>query len=249
MSRQGSHDGGRAYAEVSRPPKGGRPPIGDKAMTATERSRRRRAKPRPIKSSDEIFQALVAQRNLFSAFDRALATQITNALVDGDLAEAVRALQYLPPVIRADVTTPVPSAVEAREKLWQLVLNAKEADEVEEASEVERLRLEVAELRRRLGGPAPDQAAKAKHVLHSPEGDTKVIDPPTSAILPPSENSHLPQNARPAPGRYDAPKPVPPVIDVKPEPVPRPTVPDEWDRSANGQAWREWFDREGHLFY
>jgi hypothetical protein len=118
--------------------KTGRPRINpDRPMSATERSRRRRAKPRPIKSSDEIFDALVAQRNLTSAFDRALATQITNSLVDGDLAEAVRALQHLPPIVRADPGSPTVSVSAARQKVLELLLNRISADRIERAARVE----------------------------------------------------------------------------------------------------------------
>jgi hypothetical protein len=114
---------------------------------------RRRAKPKPIKSSEEIFQALVAQRNLTSPFDLALATQITNSLVAGDLAEAVRALQHLPAPVRFEAGSQTLGAADARARILQLIMNAKAADAIEEAAaeqeeaEAENSALQAAEAR------------------------------------------------------------------------------------------------------
>ena len=87
-------------------------------------------KVKPIKSRDEIYAALVEQRNITDTFNQALAREVVDALVRGDLAEAVRALAMLPaPVVRADRSGRTVSSEQAREKLLQLVLNAKAADQ------------------------------------------------------------------------------------------------------------------------
>ena len=120
-----------------------------------------RARPR---SRDEIYAALVESRGIRSAFDRALAQEITDALVAGNLAEVVRALALLPPVVRVEGSSRTVSADAARAKLTELVLNAKAADQFEaaqaEQTEVEQLRAQVASLQdecKHLRGTKPRQ--------------------------------------------------------------------------------------------
>jgi len=74
---------------------------------------------------------------LSTAVDRAVATAATDALVAGDLAEAVRALGMLPPVVRADSASPTVSASDARKRVLELILNRIGADRIERAARVE----------------------------------------------------------------------------------------------------------------
>jgi hypothetical protein len=158
MSTQRTHGDAKAAKPVTK----GRPRLGDHALTPRERSARRRAKPKPIKSSEEIYAALVAERNIVSPFHRALATQITNSLVDGDLAEAIKGLSHLPPPVRAEPGSPTHSTSGARERVLQMILNAVEADKQElvrraergdELSEADQLRLRLAQIEQ----PQPDE--------------------------------------------------------------------------------------------
>jgi hypothetical protein len=93
--------------------RGGRPPLTGKAMSSAERARRsraqRKARPRPVKDANEVFEALCESRNLTSAFDRRLAESITDSLCSGNLAEAVRGMALLPPVVRAEPGSPTVS--------------------------------------------------------------------------------------------------------------------------------------------
>ena len=90
------------------------------------------AKVKPIKSRDEIYAALVEQRNITDTFNQALAREVVDALVRGDLAEAVRALALLPPVVRTDSSSRMVSSEQARAKLFEMVMNARAADQVED---------------------------------------------------------------------------------------------------------------------
>jgi len=169
-----------------------------------------RARPR---SRDEIYAALVESRGIRSAFDRALAQEITDALVAGNLAEVVRALALLPPVVRVEGSSRTVSADAARAKLTELVLNAKAADQFEaaqaEQTEVEQLRAQVASLQdecKHLRGTKPRQ-----------------LPPPSK----PGATATKPAAATPKP----APAAAPP---------PSPTVSGQWDRSENGRAWHAW---------
>jgi hypothetical protein len=194
----------------------------------------------------EVLSSLIESRNITTPFSKALAVSVVNAVCSGDLANAVKALAMLPPVTRGEVSATTMSAEHARERLLELVLNACAADQFEaeqvEKREVAALKAEVAELRRRLGEPSNDQAAKRdySHVLTVPGDAPKTITPSLGDIVPPREQSDNPQNMRPP--KYDSPKPAPPVIDATPVPTapPSPTVPGQWDQSPSGQAWHEW---------
>jgi len=95
----------------------------------------RKAKLAPVKSRDEIYAALVESRQLKSAFDLALATEITDALVAGNLAEVTRALSLLPPVVqRVGRTGKTVTAEQAKDKLWQAYLDNRAAYEHDVAS-------------------------------------------------------------------------------------------------------------------
>src|SRR6516165_4725850 len=102
------------------------------------------AKVKPIKSRDEIYAALVEQRNITDTFNQALAREVVDALVRGDLAEAVRALALLPPVVRTDSSSRMVSSEQARAKLFEMVMNARAADQVED-ERTERTALQTAE--------------------------------------------------------------------------------------------------------
>jgi hypothetical protein len=171
-------------------------------------------KPRKPQSRDEIYAALVESRGLRSAFDLALATEITDALVAGNLAEVVRALALLPPVIvRADRSGRIVSAEQARAKLTTLVMNAVAADQIETG------RAEQTEL----------DAARAR--IASLEDEC--------AHLRGSKPRRLPApSAKPMKSAAAAPKPAPAVAAPPslPPSAPPPTGPN-WDASENGRRW------------
>jgi hypothetical protein len=222
-----------------------------KPMTSTERSARHRAKlkargpkakAKPFTSSDEIYAALVEQRNLTSAFDRALAMEVVDALVRGDLAEAVRALALLPaPAVRVETSRTV-SAADAKAKLFALVENAIAADKVEaeqhEQREVAALRAEVARLRAKCG----EQPVEGVPSVTTPSGGSytgeKAITPRDGDIVPPREQSDNPQNMRGP--HYDAPRGRAkallgdgPIIDAEPV-KPTPTPSGAWNGPHDG---------------
>jgi len=134
----------------------GRPRVGTQPMTGAERQRRHRAaKARPIKDADEVYRALVSSRGLVSAFDRTLAKQITNLLVEGRVLEAVKGLEHLPPVVRAEVHTRTTGESKAHERVLQMIMSAVAADRQELAeraargeqlSEADQLRLRLQQI-------------------------------------------------------------------------------------------------------
>jgi len=206
----------------------------DRASTPPQPERKHIAN-RPA-TAEEVLESLIQSRAISAPFDRLLALRIVNAAISGKLSD-VKLLDHLPPPIRADVSSPVVTASAAKAKLLELVLNAQAADKVEaeqvEQSEVTALRVEVAELRRRLGEPC----GREPRALVMSSGDTKVLTPPLGDIVPPREQTDNPANMRGP--KYDLPKP-PVVIDAKPEPAPSPTVPGQWDASDHGRMWREY---------
>jgi hypothetical protein len=110
------------------------------AMSAADRQRKHRAakaKARPVTSADEVFQSIIETRHLSSAVDRAVAQAATDALVAGDLSEAVRALALLP-APRAETAASSVSASGARERFLQLALNNIAAHRIELAARAER---------------------------------------------------------------------------------------------------------------
>jgi hypothetical protein len=254
--------------------KRGRPRIAAAPLTAAERARRsraqRKARPKPVRSADEVFEALCESRNLTSAFDRALAQSVTDSLCAGDLAEAVRGMAHLPPVVRAEVSSPSMGISAAREQFRRQVMNAVAAHQLELAEEMTALatRLERGEevgerdqLRLRLhmldeqaaALPEPEEATKpADEVetlrarvaeLEARLGETPPPPEQPTASRPTTENN--PRRLMPADDWN--PKPVT-VIDLKPTvldvgaPVaaPQPTEPGQWDRSDSGRAWASW---------
>jgi hypothetical protein len=215
---------------------------------------------------------LVELHRLTEPAHRALAWRASNALVSGgssNLSEAVRAIALLPSprgMTAAERATHV-SGHTARQRLMELILNAiivdrqelaRRAERGEALTKVEALRLQLYRAEQaeagadhpeveRLGEHAGEELARLQDLPTNPQKGEKVITPSTGDILPPSENSHLPQNMRAPVGADDwkaAPKPV---IDVVPTPVepaaraaPSPTVAGEWDRSEHGKLWREY---------
>jgi hypothetical protein len=211
-------------------------------------------------SSEAILAELIRTRNLVSAFHKAIAHKAANALARDNPRSAVAWLELLPPAERVDASGRTVSAQQARKRLYELVMNAVAADQIEkkieEQREVERLRLEVAELRARLSEPSTlartDQAVPQQGgALSSPAGSApSPIDVPTSAILPPGENPDLPQNQRMGSYPDDAKRKPPVVIDATPAPArARETVSGEWDRSPSGRAWHEWRRTHGDDYY
>jgi hypothetical protein len=195
-------------------------------------------------TAEEVLDSLIQSRAISAPFDRLLALRIVNAAISGKISDVPKLLDHLPPRVTADTSARTVSATDAKEKLLELVLNQISADEVEqqieEQREVDRLRLENAELRRRLGEPV-------ETIASTPEGG-KVIVPRDGDIVGPREQSDNPQNARPAPGPDDA-KYKPgqnTVIDATATPV-EPASPTgaNWDASANAALWRAWRDSNG----
>jgi hypothetical protein len=136
------------------------------------------------------------------------------ALVAGNLAEVVRALALLPPVVRTEASRTV-SAEQARAKLFEMIMNAKRADQVEaerdESAELTALRAQVASLQdecKHLRGTKPRQ-------------------------LPPPSNKPMPKAAPEA-------KPTPPSA-----PAPAASPPQNWDSTPHGQAWHRWRNSGG----
>jgi hypothetical protein len=236
--------------------RGGRPRIGAEPLTVADRSRRYRAKRKAqaelpsddgAQNAQDALTALISSRRIVNRFDQMLAVRTINALAEGKIVEVIKLLDALPQPYRAEaVAATAVSATDAKERLLELVLNACAADRFEaeqvEQTEITALRAEVAELRRRLG-----EQPNVDCSLHlPPEGEPKTITPSTGDILPPSENSHLPQNARAPVGADDAKyKPGRNTIiehePVKPAPSPTPMPPPQnWDETENGRAWNEW---------
>jgi hypothetical protein len=142
--------------------RGGRPRLGDKPMTSAQRSRRSRALRRVKrqaqaampsddgeKNAQDALAALISSRRIVNRFDQMLAVRVINCFAEGRIAEAIKLLDALPqpaPAEQVAATAVTPSA--ARERLFTLVMNAVEADQIEadqqEQSENERLRLENA---------------------------------------------------------------------------------------------------------
>jgi hypothetical protein len=233
-------------------------------MSPTERGRRHRARrrqqaqqqPQPVPpaevqmvgvTSEAILAELIASRGLVSALHKAIAFKAASALVSNNPRNAEAWLALLPPITRSS-SGERHSESGVRERVLQLIENHIEADRIEEAerevTELEALRQEVAALRARLGeqpGGAPALTDQAK-----------TITPSLGDIMPPSENANLARSSRAPVGPDDRPPPV--VLDLTPEPAPpppapRPTVPEEWDASPSGQAFRAWRDAGGMIDY
>jgi hypothetical protein len=121
-------------------------------VTKPTRATKRNRHPKPAKSAEEVYAALVQSRGIVSAFDRTLARQITNLLVEGRVLEALKGLEALPPVVRAERIVNAHSDHSARERVIALVANAVAADQTELRQRAERgeLLTEVEQLRLRL---------------------------------------------------------------------------------------------------
>jgi hypothetical protein len=227
----------RDDAKPAKPVTTGRPSVGERPMSDAERQRRRRARKRqaakPVRDANEIFEALCESRNLTSAFDRRLAEAVTDSLCSGNLAEAVRGMALLPPIVRAE-GAPTMSATDARAKVLALVMNAKAAWLLEagltpdDEYDIERLREKVfqlqAELRARRGASAPAVEPVAAPAM--PEPDMTNVTP-----LRPEPKAE-PKGAAAA-------APVEPVT-----PLPEPT--QSWDSTPGGKAWHTWRNNGGY---
>jgi hypothetical protein len=219
-------------------------------LSAEEREQMTRAREReradagvPV-TAKEILSSLIESRNINSAFDRALALSIVNSVCGGDLASAVRGLALLPPATRTE-TGEVIGASAVRAKVLQMVLNAVASDETEQVErdtkELDQLRAEVADLRRRLAGGAPVEGDQASTAVST----ERVVVPTTGNIMTRGEWEGVPP-MRGTPLRE------PVTIDAKAEPAPAPpapTVAGRWDESEHGRLFREWRAAGGLIDY
>jgi hypothetical protein len=132
---------------------------------------------------------------------------------------------------------------EALSEVEQCRLRLNEAEARAEAGEAAPPAVVAPAAQAKLGEPPPAEGASAalQVVAGAPSAtEPKVIDPPDSAFIGPSEvnvpKPHFADNPRP--------KPPPPVIEHEPAPPP-PTEAGQWDRSENGQRWKQWRDSGG----
>jgi hypothetical protein len=104
-------------------------------LTAAERARRHRAvakaKAKPIRSAEELFEDLCAQRGIVSGFDKVLAQECVNELIEGDLQTAIKALGLLPVPRAVEAGSPRVSTSDARARVLQMILNAVSAGKIE----------------------------------------------------------------------------------------------------------------------
>jgi hypothetical protein len=248
--------------------KGGRPLVGNRPMTSSERSKRsrlrrrmaRQAEPPPIDrvmadvTSESVLHDLIAERRITTGFHRTIALKIVNALANDELALAEKLLNHLPAVCAEVSHSPTHGSSSLDDRLWEGIASAIAADEVEQAPELERLRAEVARLKAQIGESPVTPPAVATDALAANAVETtaapKVIDPPTSAIIPPGEigvpRPIYPDDPKPKPGRNT-------IIDAEPVKAAAPErppqgapAPQSWDDSPNGQAWKAWREAGGY---
>jgi hypothetical protein len=119
---------------------------------------------RKAKEAEAIFNSLIKHHSLSTPYHRALAGQITQALMRGDLDRASRAIALLPSPRAIVDHSPTVSASTARQKLTELVLNACAAHQMEEgrdeSAEIAALKAQVESLQdecRHLRGSKPRQ--------------------------------------------------------------------------------------------
>jgi hypothetical protein len=285
---------GTKRPEAAKPATKGRPRLGAAPLSQAERSRRararRKAQPQPVKDSAELFRDLCARRGVVAAFDRALAMECVNALADGRLSEALKAMDALPPVVRTESSSLSSGMSAVKQHFLQLIQNAIAGDRLELARRAERgdelsererlllrlheldepppdeadaptdevtaLRLEVAQLRARLGEAPPPQIESAP-ALTAQTDQPKVITPSVGDITPPSEFGVVRTGAQRPPMSADFARYKPgarkPPLDLKAEPAAAP-APRSWDETEDAARWREWrdsggYERDGHLFW
>jgi hypothetical protein len=273
--------------------RGGRPRIHpDRTMTPTERSARRRERrkqqrireqferkaaeaekaPDAEVTPQEVLQSLIQSRGITSHFDRLLAVRAVAALVQGKLAEGVRALECLPPPRHLDDEGKPTTAGDAKARVLQMILNAIAADDEDrrlriergEASEADLLRARLAEVEGQLPAPdvpaAPSQPTDRERLLLEENAQlrSRLGEPPPppstervrvidgkrgDAIIPPSEIG----NPNPMVGADDwkhQRKRNLPIIEGKAEPAAEPAPqPRTWDETEDAAKWREWRDR------
>jgi hypothetical protein len=155
--------------------KKGRPPITGRAFSNAERSRRARAKakarPKPVRDASEIFQDICNSRAITSAFHRVLAEQVTDALIEGRLSEALKGLDALPAPVRAEETTGTNEATSNRQRFMAQIMNAVAADTIERRDRIARgVGTEVDHLRERI-----DEIERPP-ALEPPEGEAEQSD-------------------------------------------------------------------------
>jgi hypothetical protein len=171
------------------------------------------------KEAEAIYASLIKHHSLSTPYHRALAGQITAALMRGDLDRATRAIALLP-APRATVDhSPAVSASDARKKLTDLVLNHVVAYQFEEgqseSAEVAALRAQVASLQdecRHLRGSKP-----------------RALPAPTRE---PMQKAAALEKGTPSSASA-------------PAPAPSATVPGQWDASPEGRAWHAWNNAGG----
>jgi hypothetical protein len=254
--------------DVDVPPPQGRPPLRQKPKAASPlagRSNERTSAPRkpepppmppPAPSvevqmvgvtSEAILQELIVSRGLTSAFHKACAAKAAKALARDHPRDASAWLELLPLAARVDASGRTVSASAVKQRLLELVMNAKAADATELRRRVargealcerERLELRLAELDE--GGD--EQAAEAIStsagaVAAGAAGALPAARPPSIEGASSDQVEGAPSNAErvitpsigdivPPGERSDGPPGAPlrqarppTILDVKPEPV------------------------------
>jgi hypothetical protein len=232
--------------------KGGRPRLGAQPMSSAERSRRARAKRRAgaqqldahrrwkagwdalsdKEKAERVLADICLRHNLTTDADRVVAMKAVAALGKDSLLYAKLIDTLPPPVTHGEVsatTGTAQGALQARERLLELVLNAVAADQVEaeqqEQSELAGLRAEVARLKVKCGEAPPPPSDQQSAIDNS--NSPKVLTPSVGDIVGPREQSDNPANMRGP--RYDGPR-KPMTIDHEPVKAAAPT-------SAPSGAW------------
>jgi hypothetical protein len=227
----------------------GRPRLGDTPLTAAERSRRaraRRAKPvvEQMKgvTKASVLADLIRERQLTTPLHKAVAAKFADAFVANDPIAAGKWLDLLPPV-RSAPTSPGHSTSSARQRLFQLVMNARAADlhelaaraeRGEELSEADRLRLRLAQL---------EQLAPTAELEDHPAAQSGALAEALARIEQLEDEARHLRGTKPRRLPPPSEKPLKPVTksaraeSAKPAADPAPKQPANWDACVNG-LWR-----------
>ena len=199
-----------------------------------------RLDPTNLSPSDVLRCDLVASLRL--VVDDASAT-----VLDGrapDLARLLTATETLIRLLPSEPPKPESQRDDPREVLWNIIKEGRDrlAEGYEgydgKCRQIEALQGEVAALKAQLVG-----AGLAPALPDVPMGGF-AINPPTSAIVPPSERAECDLGPQRGP---DDPKP-PVTIDAKAKVVPpAPPAPQNWDDTDSGKAWQAWHDAGGSV--
>jgi hypothetical protein len=118
--------------------KGGRPRVfAHRRLSNAERNQRSRDKQKhsaaKVKAED-VLASLMRTRRITEPIDKLVAVRGINALIDGKIAEGIRALEQLPPPVRLDDGSPTHSFSDAKARVLQMIANAVAADQTELAA-------------------------------------------------------------------------------------------------------------------